>query len=581
MRSRRLKFKQLWHFVAAVSSVGLALAALSGCATMTTGSGKQAQAGPPDRLTVATPTTDHDVLAQLLDAQFAIDHNDLASAAKSYARAAALSEDPAVAERAAELAIATHDEAGAHQAIRRWAELGASDVELAGIRAKLALATGDTAGARKHLQALVTSGDQNVWRRFGQLLMGARDPAQAGQLLSTIATPQQLPSDPAAWLAMSEMGLKLGQHAYARKMADAAVERFHCADCYAWSAQLKLKAGHEKAARALYAEAVRKAPESTRLRLGYAALLAKMGNNAKAARILAKGSQDAATYQARVAFAARAKDMDELKRIYGDLRQAPESIRSQSYYLLGQLAGILDKPDAALDWFDKVPRGSKHRFDADWRSAVLWHQRGNDDKAHAMATRMAMDYADHPKQLRKAIELDAGLYMGEGKFAKAVDSYSRALKVAPNDPGLLYGRGLAYAESGNIDAAVADLRHVLKIKPNDVNALNALGFTLADAGRNLDEAESLIAQARKARPDDPAITDSWGWVQYRLGHLDAACKALSEAWKARQDPEVGAHLAEVLWQRGDRDKARRVLAAARKLAPHNADLQALAKKFVP
>lgn len=580
MGSRRLKFKQLWHFVTAIGGVGLALAALSGCAA-TAARGGHAATQPPDRLTVATPTKDHDVLAQLLDAQFAIDHNDLASAAKSYARAAALSDDPAVAQRAAELAIATHDEADAHEAIRRWAELGASDEELAAIRAKLALASGDTDGARKQLLVLVGSDDENVWRTFGQLLMGARDPAQAGQLLSTVATPQRLPSEAAAWLAMSEMGLKLGQHAYARKMAEAAVQRFHCADCYAWAAQLKLKAGDDKAARALYAEAVRQAPESTRLRLGYAALLGKTGDNAKAARILAKGPQDAATYQARVAFAARAKDMDELERIYADLRDAPESIRSKSYYVLGQLAGILDKPEDALDWFDKVPQTSEHRFDADWRSAVIWHQQGKQDKAHAMAKRMAMDYADQPKQLRKALQLDAGLYMGEGKFAKAVTSYTRALEAAPNDPELLYGRGLAYAESGDIDAAVADLRHVLEIKPDDIDALNALGFTLADAGRDLDKAEDLIARARKARPHDPAITDSWGWVQYRLGHLDAACEALQQAWKARKDPEVGAHLAEVLWKRGDQKQARQVLAAARKLAPDNAAVQALEKKLIP
>lgn len=580
MRSRRLKFKQLWHFVAIAGSVGLAAGALSGCATTPADHGK-APAQPLDHLNVATPAADHDVLAQLLDAQFAIDHNDLAAAAKSYAKAAALSEDPAIAERAAQLAIATHDDAGARTAIGRWAELGADTLQLARIRAKLALATGDTAGARKQLQIVIASDDKNAWRMFGQLLMGARDPAQAGQLLSEIATAKRLPSDAAAWLAMSEMGLKLGQHAYARKMADATVQRFHCADCYAWAAQLKLKAGHDKAARALYAEAVRKAPDSTRLRLGYAALLGKIGDNARAAKVLAKGPQDAATYQARVAYAARAKDMGELKRIYDHLRHAPESIRGASYYLLGQLAGILDQPEDALEWLGKVPRDSKHRFDADWRSAVLWHQRGKQDKAHAMAQRMQMDYADNPKQLRKALELDAGLYMGEQAFAKAAASYSRALRVAPNDPGLLYGRGLAYAESGNIDAAVADLRHVLELKPNDIDAINALGFTLADADRDLDKAESLIAQARKARPHDPAITDSWGWVQYRLGHLEAACKALQQAWKARKDPEVGAHLAEVLWQRGDPQQARQVLAAARKLAPHNAAVQTLEKKFVP
>src|SRR5699024_6473537 len=147
--------------------------------------------------------------------------------------------DPEVAERAVRLAIASHDPADAHQLMRRWAALGASDAELDQARARLALNEGDTAGARRQLEKLVATGDKDAWRMFGRLLMDARAAAQAGQLLASIATKQRLPPDARAWLAMSELGEKLGQHAYAGKIARAAVQRFHCADCYAWAAQLQ------------------------------------------------------------------------------------------------------------------------------------------------------------------------------------------------------------------------------------------------------------------------------------------------------------------------------------------------------
>jgi hypothetical protein len=84
------------------------------------------------------------------------------------------------------------------------------------------------------------------------------------------------------------------------------------------------------------------------------------------------------------------------------------------------------------------------------------------------------------------------VYLREQQYAQAEAAFSRALLVVPDDPGLLYDRGLAYAEAGQIDLAVQDFQHLLKIKPGDVDASNALGFTLADANRDLPEAEKLI-----------------------------------------------------------------------------------------
>lgn len=569
------------HGVVVLASACLVVAGVSGCVSVARRAPGANPVAPPPlaRLEVPTPPQDKDVLAQLLDAQFALNHNDLESAAGAYARAAAISRDPKVAGRATELALATGDAARTGEAIARWAALGASDAQLAAARAKLALDSGDTTAARVQLEKLVASRSKDAWRTFGRLLMGARDAAQAGQLLESIATPQRLPPDAAAWLAMSEIGDRLGRHAYARTLAEDAIARFHCADCYAWLAQLEFQTGQHAAARKSYAEAVRKAPDDTRLRLGYASLLAQTGDNAAAARMLAAGPQDADVYKARAAYAARANDMPELGRIYSDLKRAPSTVRTHSYYLLGELAASLGKSSQALDWFAQVPEDSDFRFDADLRSALLWQRLGKLDKAHGMARQMALDYADDPDQLRKAVELQANLYMGEQEYAKAIASFSRALTSDANDADLLYGRGVAYAQAGQTDAAIADLRRVLKLKPDDVDAANALGFTLADANRDLTEARQLIARAHKARPHDPAIMDSWGWVQYRLGHLAAAEQALQQAWKTGKDPQVGGHLAEVLWKQGDHGEARKVLAQARKLAPHDAALRALAKKL--
>lgn len=536
---------------------------------------------PLARMTVATPTADNDLTAQLLQAEFALSANDLKTAAQAYSRAAALSNDPEVAKRAVGLAIAEHDGAAAERNMGRWQALGASVAELAGARAQLAIDRGDSDEAQRQLQILTASGDKDAWRTFGRIVLGTRDSALASRLLEALATPSRLPDDWHAWLAMSEIGDKLGRRDYAQSIAEAALKRFHSADTYAWEAQLQFKAGHLDRARALFAEAVRKAPKDTRLRFGYASLLAQTGDYKVAARVLANGPQDAKTFAARASFAARAKDIPELARIYAELKRAPQDVRDASDYLLGQLAEMAGKRTQALDWYAKVGDDSEHRFDAGLRGVVLLHQLGKVKQAHVRANALHAEYADDPDESRRALQLDAELYMQELDYTHAAAAYSKALQLDPDNTELLYGRGLAYAEGGKIDAAVADLKHLLKLKPDDVDAANALGYTLADNDRNLDEARRLIEQARQARPNDAAIDDSWGWLQYRLGHLQQAEKALRASWAQHKDADVGAHLAEVLWTRGDKLEARNVLAEAHRLDPHNATLLATQKKLQP
>jgi len=242
---------------------------------------------------------------------------------------------------------------------------------------------------------------------------------------------------------------------------------------------------------------------------------------------------------------------------------------------------VLDRKEDALKWYDEVPDDDDHAFDADLRSAILLQSLGRSAEAHQQLAEMQTDYLDQPAQLRRAYEVDADLYMREKRYAEAVNAYSHALQVVPDDPDLLYGRGLAYAEMNKIDSAVADFRRLLQIKPDDVDASNALGFTLADANRDLPEAEKLIAVARAAKPDDPSIADSWGWVQYRLGHLDQAAQVLRGAWQSGKDADVGVHLGEVLWKEGQHEQAQHVFDEVRRIDPNNVNLQETIKRLEP
>jgi tetratricopeptide (TPR) repeat protein len=578
--SSSAKFKPLRHFTALAAGT-LALAACTVAPVRTAPKATVAQPQPLAHMVVPLPDAEHDVLAQVLAGEMALTRADLPAAAGFYGRAATLSRDPKVAARAVELALAVHDDSAAERALDRWQTLGAKPAALAQARAQLALDRGDGAQAQRELERLLASGDKNAWRQFGRVLVGARDQAQAGRLLETLATPQRLPADAQAWLAMSELGAKLGRHAYAMRIAEAAMTRFRSPESYAWAAHMKLSQGDSAGARALLQQAIQRTPTDPHLRLAYAALLGRAGDYPAAAKVLQRGPQNADIYALRAALAAQNKDAKTLAVLYQQLQDAAPEVREHSTYLLGQLAEMQHREAEALAWYEQVDDDDPHAFDADLRSALMLHTQGRTADAHQLLEQLELTYLEQPAQLRQAYQLDAELYLREQKYPQAEAAFGRALQVVPDDPALLYGRGLAYAQAGNVDMAVKDFERLLKIKPGDVDASNALGFTLADANRDLPEAERLIQAARAAKPKDPAIADSWGWLQYRLGHLDQAAQTLRAAWASRKDPDVGAHLGEVLTKQGHTHDAQQVFDEVRKIDPHNATLQETLKRLQP
>jgi tetratricopeptide (TPR) repeat protein len=126
-----------------------------------------------------------------------------------------------------------------------------------------------------------------------------------------------------------------------------------------------------------------------------------------------------------------------------------------------------------------------------------------------------------------------------------------------------------------------DLRAILNKDPNNVVALNALGYALADQTKRYSEAHALIQKALAQKPDDPAIMDSMGWVEYRLGNTQDALEWLEKAYAAYPDPEVAAHLGEVLWQTGNEKRALEIWQKALQDAPESAIVRATIKRFAP
>ena len=569
------------HF-SAFALVLAAAALVAGCVRAPMhGAVRTASEQPLARLALPAEDAGSRASALLIAAEFALQHNDVAGAAADYARAARLSNEPAVAGRAVQLALMANDVDQARHLLDRWQALGAGPRELAAARAQLAMQLGDRAVAERQFGILVASGNGEDWKTFAATLLAARDTALAGQVLEDLAKPDRLPPDEKIWVALSQLGEHLGRDAFARELADAAVHRFDGADGIAWAASLHARMGDRAGAVALYAMGVATHPRSADLRLGYAVLLGHAGEYAKALAVLSRGPQTPATWSARVAIAARANDEGTLRRIYFLLQRQPEAQRLDNAFLIGQLAELLHHDREALQWYGKVDPDSRHGFDAGLRSVVLLDKTGQSPQAHALAARIQQDYTGDADSLRTAFEVDAQLYARHGERARAIATYSRGLAALPGDPVLTYDRGIEEAGAGDTDAALADFRKVLAQDPGNVEAMNALGFTLADADRDLPEATRLLRKALAAKPDTAAIMDSWGWLQYRLGNLLEAESYLQRAWDRQRDPDIGVHLGEVLWKLGQHESARELFARVRKLDPRNEALQGAERRLHP
>jgi tetratricopeptide (TPR) repeat protein len=553
----------LYRLHAAIFVAGFA-AILAGCASVPAGRQAAVSKQPLQHLAVAPVAPEEDVLAMKLAGQFALESGDVARAAHEFARAAALGHDADLADEAVEVAIAAKDWDLARSGIARWQQLRADDPALWQARASIALHDGQPDAALEDLRKLAHEPDGKGWSAIGRVLVAHGGKAQAGALLQKLATPEAIGKKSATWVAVSELADRLGADVLAGTLAKDAIARFGDASAYVWGAELKLKSGDKSGAHALFVEALKRNAGDAHLRVAYATVLGQMGEYAEAAKVLAAGKQDDYSYAARAAYAARANDKTLIAPLYQELLADKTPRNGARLNLLGELAELLEHKSEALSWYAKVPTNDEHWSQAQLRTALLLDQTGHTAQALDLLHQLQARSGDDDRQVGDTFLMEAEILDKHQRGAEAVAVYDRGLQALPDDPRLLYARALLNGDLDRIDASVRDLRQLLALQPGNADALNALGYTLADRTKDQAEALTLIEKALTLKPDEPAIIDSMGWVQYRLGHLEQAVERLRTAYAKQPDPEIAAHLGEVLWVSGQKDEAKKIWAQGQK-----------------
>jgi len=212
---------------------------------------------------------------------------------------------------------------------------------------------------------------------------------------------------------------------------------------------------------------------------------------------------------------------------------------------------------------------------AQTRRASLLARQGKITDARQLIAQLP---AANPDEQRNRLLAEVQLLRDHRQWQSAFDLLAAN---AGNDVDLVYEQAMLAEKLNNVDEMEKLLRTVIATNPSYYNAYNALGFSLADRNIRLTEAKQLIVKALSFAPDDPFITDSLGWVEFRLGNFNAALTHLQKAYNARPDAEIAAHLGEVLWHLKRPDDARKVWREGVAASPGNETLQETLQRLKP
>ncbi len=232
---------------------------------------------------------------------------------------------------------------------------------------------------------------------------------------------------------------------------------------------------------------------------------------------------------------------------------------TQAWLLLSQAAEQRGDVKAAESWLAKVD-SPQRALEVQARRASLLARQGKVPEARALIQAVPERTGD---DARAKLMAEAQMLRDIKRWQDAAEVLASAAARFADDTDLIYEQAMVEEKLERWPEMERLLRQVITLKPEHPHAHNALGYSLADRGVRLPEARDLIARALQLSPGDPFITDSLGWVEFRLGNRDEALRLLRQAHGARPDTEIAAHLGEVLWAMGQQDEARSVWQDAR------------------
>lgn len=514
-------------------------------------------------------------LFMLLLAEIAGARGELGVSVDAYLEAARETRDPRIAKRATEIALFARDIDAAAEAARLWNEADPESDEARRVLAGV-LASGGERLNEVQIQLariLAEHPDQLEQNLLGlnRALLRVQDKIIVQSIVNRLTEPY-LRTEPAAHFARAQAAAAIEDGFFALDALNGALAlRPDWEPAVLFKAQLLVQLDSTREALELLNDFLHAYPDNRQARLTYARALVS-AQEFEAARdefvtLLEEAPEDRDLLYAVAIISSQVGDIETAETMFTRAIDAGHPESEGIRINLGQLAERRRDDAVALEWYRSVPFGA-HHLDAQLRIAVLTARQGEVDAARLLLRSLPAEEEDVLRLL-----LTETLILREAsRYAEALELVDDALRLEPRSPELLYESAMLAERLDDIELMESRLRRLIAIEPDHAHAYNALGYTFADRNLRLDEARDLIRQALEIAPDDPYILDSMGWLLFRENDLDGALEYLERAHTLRPDPEIAAHLGEVLWLMERRDEARRVLEEASRADPDNATL---------
>ena len=522
------------------------------------------------------------VLYQFLLAEISGQRGKLNLSTRAYLEVLKATRDPRIAQRATEVALYARDQAAALEAAKIWLDLEPDSLQPKQTIVALLINTNDVQAAAPFIKQLLVQEKQNLGNSLLQLNRLMEKHANKETVLDlTQDLVQPYLHLPEAHYALAVAAYNADRNQLSLQETDEALKlRADWESAALLRGQVLQRDSNSKAI-AYWRQFLSRYPKSKEIRLSYARLLAAEKQHAMAREEFQKLAADFPD-NGDVMLAIGALSMQlrdwmnaekQLKRVLDLNYRDPDTVR----YYLGQVSQEQNHFDDALRWYESVTRGDQV-FAARMGYAEVLAKQGDLPRAREYLRQI---YTQDDRQRVLLVQIEAQLLRDRAMYEEAFNVLGLALRTSPQSTELLYDHAMTADKLNRLEVLEADLRRILEIKPDHANALNALGYTLADRTDRLQEAVSLIEQALKLSPQDAFILDSMGWAQYRLGKHEQALNYLRRAFATRPDPEIAAHLGEVLWSKGKHDEALAIWRGSLKQHPSNEVLQGTLKKFAP
>jgi tetratricopeptide (TPR) repeat protein len=524
------------------------------------------------------------LLYQFLLAEIAGARSNVNLAVGTYLDLARTTRDPRIAKRAAEIAMYSRQPDSAIEAARIWVDTDGEAPQARQMLAGLLLSAERPDEAALHLaKILALDHSADGLLRISRLIARFSDKTTALQLIEQLTVPYENLAE--AQISRAQAAVNAGDETRAlAAVGRAQALRPEWEQAVLFKAQLQQRTSSKQAIETLRLF-LADHPKAREVRFAYARSLVGEKRYEEARRefatLLEESRTDPDALYALALLSLQVNDYPAAESHFKQLLEQGVGDPNPPRYYLGQIAESTKRPDEAIQWYGKVVAGEQ-LLQSRLRIATLHTQQGRLDEGRATLQQAALEKPGLSQSDRVLpLIAEAHLLSGAGRNDAAMELLDSKLAAQPDQPELLYESAMLAEKLGRNDILERNLGKLIQLKPDHAHAYNALGYSLADRGIRLDEAQRLIEKALELAPDDPFILDSKGWLLYRRGDQKSAFDFLTKALSLRPDPEIAAHLGEVLWSMGRREEALKTWNDAAKAFPANAALTATIKKFVP